>query len=122
MVRRFRDISFNGERLYSEQTGEILRYMLGQLEIFHLRGEGRLQRTYPVTYPAEMIRRKRNGYDEKEIWTDSETIACELLYMAVGAQLLPFLHQDVNLRTGETALLVRLDEAGADKIEPILQS
>ena len=63
VVRRFRDISFNGERLYSEQTGEILRYMLGQLEIFHLRGEGRLQRTYPVTYPAEMIRRKRNGYD-----------------------------------------------------------
>ena len=121
MALRFKDVAVNADRLYSEQTGEILRYMLGQLEMFHLRGENRTQRTYPVTYPIGMISKKRGGYGEKIVWTDSETIVCELLYMAIGAELLPPLHQSVNERTGEVTLIIRLDEYGANKIETILQ-
>ena len=118
----FRDIALSAERIYSEQTGEILRFMLGQLEMFHLRGDNRSQRTYPVTYPVNMIRIRRNGYGEKIQWTESESIVCQLLYLAVGAELLPPLHQSVNDRTGEVSLILKLDEVGADKIETILRS
>ena len=119
---RFKDIALSSERIYSEQVGEILRFMLGQLEMFHLRGENRSQRTYPVTYPVDMIRTRRNAYGEKIQWTDSEAIVCELLYLAVGAELLPPLHQSVNDRSGEVTLILKLDEGGADKIETILRS
>ena len=118
----FRDVALSAERIYSEQTGEILRFMLGQLEMFHLRGDNRSQRTYPVTYPVTMIRMRRNGYGEKIQWTESESVICQLLYMAVGAELLPPLHQSVNERTGEISLILKLDEGGADKIETILRS
>ena len=118
----FKDVAMSAERIYSEQVGEILRFMLGQLEMFHLRGEMRSQRTYPVTYPVEMIRTRINAYGEKIQWTDSEKIICQLLYLAVGAQLLPPLHQSVNERTGEVTLILKLDEGGADKIETILRS
>ena len=118
----FRDVALSAERIYSEQTGEILRFMLGQLEMFHLRGDNRSQRTYPVTYPVTMIRMRRNGYGEKIQWTESESIVCQLLYLAVGAELLPPLHQSVNDRTGEVSLILKLDEVGADKIETILRS
>ena len=119
---RFKDIALSSERIYSEQVGEILRFMLGQLEMFHLRGENRSQRTYPVTYPVDMIRTRRNAYGEKIQWTDSEAIVCQLLYLAVGAELLPPLHQSVNDRSGEVTLILKLDEGGADKIETILRS
>ena len=119
---RFKDVALSAERIYSEQVGEILRFMLGQLEMFHLRGENRSQRTYPVTYPVEMIRTRVNAYGEKIQWTDSEKIICQLLYLAVGAELLPPLHQSVNERTGEVTLILKLDEGGADKIETILRS
>jgi hypothetical protein len=75
-----------------------------------------------VTYPVEMIRTRINAYGEKIQWTDSEKIICQLLYLAVGAQLLPPLHQSVNERTGEVTLILKLDEGGADKIETILRS
>ena len=119
---RFKDVALSAERIYSEQVGEILRFMLGQLEMFHLRGENRSQRTYPVTYPVEMIRTRVNAYGEKIQWTDSEKIICQLLYLAVGAELLPPLHQSLNDRTGEVTLILKLDEKGADKIETILRS
>ena len=119
---RFKDIALSSERIYSEQVGEILRFMLGQLEMFHLRGENRNQRTYPVTYPVDMIRTRVNSYGEKIQWTDSETIICQLLYLAVGAELLPPLHQEVNERNSEVTLILKLDEKGADKIETILRS
>ena len=96
--------------------------MLGQLEMFHLRGENRNQRTYPVTYPVDRIRTRRTAYGEKIQWTESENTVCQLLYMAVGSELLPPLHQSVNERTGEVTLILRLDEKGADKIETILRS
>ena len=118
----FKDVAVNADRICSEQVGEILRFMLGQLEMFHLRGENRSQRTYPVTYPVEMIRTRRNTYGEKIQWTDSETTVCQLLYLAVGAELFPPLHQSVNERSGEVTLILKLDEAGADKIETILRS
>ena len=118
----FRDVALSSERIYSEQVGEILRFMLGQLEMFHLRGENRNQRTYPVTYPVDMIRIRRNAYGEKIRWTDSESSVCQLLYLAVGAELLPPIHQSVNERTKEVTLILKLDEAGADKIETILRS
>ena len=47
---------------------------------------------------------------------------CQLLYLAVGAELLPPLQQSVNDRTGEVTLIIKLDEGGADKIETILRS
>ena len=119
---QFRDVALCADKIYSEQTGEILRFMLGQLEMFHLRGENRNQRTYPVTYPVQMIRTRRDTYGEKIQWTDSENTVCQLLYLAVGAELLPPLHQSVNERSGEIRLVLRLDEAGADKIETILRS
>ena len=31
----FRDVALSSERIFSEQVGEILRFMLGQLEMFH---------------------------------------------------------------------------------------
>ena len=96
--------------------------MLGQLEMFHLRGENKNQRTYPVTYPVDMVRTRRNAYGEKIVWTQSENTVCQLLYMAVGAELLPPLHQSVNKRTQEVRLIIKLDEKGADKIETILRS
>lgn len=119
---RFKDVALSAERIYSEQVGEILRFMLGQLEMFHLRGDNRNQRTYPVTYPAEMVRIRRNEYGEKIQWTESESIVCQLLYLAIGAELLPPLYQSVNERTGEVSLILKLDELGADKIETILRS
>lgn len=122
LVLRFKDIALNSERLYSEQTGEILRYMLGQLEIIHLREENRSGRTYPVTYKADMLRVRRGAYGEKTAWTDSENIVCELLYMAVGAELLPPLHQSANKRTGEVTLMISPRESGADKIEVVKSS
>ena len=118
----FRDVALNSERIFSEQAGEILRFMLGQLEMFHLRGENKNQRTYPVTYPVEMVRTRRNAYGEKIVWTQSENTVCQLLYMAVGAELLPPLYQSVNKRTGDVKLIIKLDEKGADKIETILRS
>ena len=118
----FRDVALSSERIFSEQVGEILRFMLGQLEMFHLRGENRNQRTYPVTYPVDMIRIRRSAYGEKISWTESENTVCQLLYMAVGAELLPPLHQSVNERTGDVTLVLKLDEKGADKIETILRS
>ena len=118
---RFKDVALSSERIYSEQVGEILRFMLGQLEMFHLRGENRSQRTYPVTYPVDMIRTRRNAYGEKIEWTASESVVCQLLYLAVGAELLPPLHQSVNERTKEVTLILKLDEGGADKIETILR-
>ena len=118
----FKDVALSSDRIYSEQVGEILRFMLGQLEMFHLRGENRSQRTYPVTYPVDMIRTRINSYGEKIQWTDSEKIICQLLYLAVGAELLPPLHQSLNDRTGEVTLILKLDEKGADKIETILRS
>ena len=118
---RFKDVVLNAERIYSEQTGEILRFMLGQLEMFHLRGENRNQRTYPVTYPVEMVQTRRNGYGEKIRWTESESVICQLLYLAVGAELLPPLEQEVNERNGKVSLIIRLDERGADKIETIMR-
>ena len=118
----FRDVALNSERIFSEQAGEILRFMLGQLEMFHLRGENKNQRTYPVTYPVEMVRTRRNAYGEKIEWTQSESTVCQLLYMAVGAELLPPLYQTVNKRTQEVRLIIKLDEKGADKIETILRS
>ena len=45
----------------------------------------------------------------------------QLLYLAVGAELLPPLHQEVSERTQEVSLIIRLDERGADKIETILR-
>ena len=119
---KFKDVALSAERIYSEQVGEILRFMLGQLEMFHLRGENRSQRTYPVTYPVDMIRTRINSYGEKIQWTDSEKVICQLLYLAVGAELLPPLQQSVNDRTGEVTLIIKLDEGGADKIETILRS
>lgn len=118
---RFKDLVLNAERIYSEQTGEILRFMLGQLEMFHLRGENRNQRTYPVTYPVEMVMTRRNGYGEKIQWTESDTAVYQLLYLAVGAELLPPLYQEVNERTSKVSLIIRLDERGADKIETIMR-
>ena len=118
----FRDVALSSERIFGEQVGEILRFMLGQLEMFHLRGENRNQRTYPVTYPVDRIRTRRTAYGEKIQWTESENTVCQLLYMAVGSELLPPLHQSVNERTGEVTLILRLDEKGADKIETILRS
>ena len=118
----FKDVALSSDRIYSEQVGEILRFMLGQLEMFHLRGENRNQRTYPVTYPVDRIRVRRDAYGEKIQWTDSETTVCQLLYLAVGAELLPPIHQEVNGRSGEVTLILKLDEAGADKIETILRS
>ncbi len=118
----FRDVALSTDRIYSDQVGEILRFMLGQLEMFHLRGENRNQRTYPVTYPVDRIRVRRDAYGDKIQWTDSESTVCQLLYLAVGAELLPPIHQSVNDRTGEVALILKLDEAGADKIETILRS
>ena len=118
----FRDVALSSDRIYGEQVGEILRFMLGQLEMFHLRGENRSQRTYPVTYPVDRIRIRRDAYGEKVQWTDSESTVCQLLYLAVGAELLPPIHQSVNERTGEVTLILKLDEAGADKIETILRS
>ncbi|MBP3881220.1 MAG: hypothetical protein J6E40_03455 [Lachnospiraceae bacterium] len=118
----FRDVALSTDRIYSDQVGEILRFMLGQLEMFHLRGENRNQRTYPVTYPVDRIRVRRDAYGDKIRWTDSESTVCQLLYLAVGAELLPPIHQSVNDRTGEVALILKLDEAGADKIETILRS
>lgn len=118
----FRDVALSTDRIYSDQVGEILRFMLGQLEMFHLRGENRNQRTYPVTYPVDRIRVRRDAYGDKIQWTDSESTVCQLLYLAVGAELLPPIHQSVNERTGEVALILKLDEAGADKIETILRS
>ena len=118
----FRDVALSSERIFSEQTGEILRFMLGQLEMFHLRGENRNQRTYPVTYPVDMVRTRRNAYGEKIVWTQSENTVCQLLYMAVGAELLPPLFQSVNSRTSDVKLIIKLDEKGADKIETILRS
>ena len=118
----FRDVALSSERIYSEQVGEILRFMLGQLEMFHLRGENKNQRTYPVTYPVDMIRTRRNAYGEKIVWTESENTVCQLLYLAVGAELIPPLYQSVNKRTGEVSLILKLDEKGADKIETILRS
>ncbi|MCR5811876.1 MAG: hypothetical protein K6G34_10945 [Lachnospiraceae bacterium] len=118
----FKDVALSTDRIYSDQVGEILRFMLGQLEMFHLRGENRNQRTYPVTYPVDRIRVRRDAYGEKIQWTDSESTVCQLLYLAVGAELLPPIHQSVNDRTGEVALILKLDEAGADKIETILRS
>ena len=118
----FKDVALSSDRIYSEQVGEILRFMLGQLEMFHLRGENRSQRTYPVTYPVDRIRVRRDAYGEKIQWTDSETTVCQLLYLAVGAELLPPIHQSVNDRNGEVTLILKLDEAGADKIETILRS
>lgn len=118
---RFKDVALSAERIYSEQVGEILRFMMGQLEMFHLRGENKNQRTYPVTYPAEMVRTRRNGYGEKIQWTDSEKVIFQLLYLAVGAELIPPLHQEINERTNEISLIIRLDERGADKIETILR-
>ena len=90
--------------------------------MFHLRGENKNQRTYPVTYPVEMVRTRRNAYGEKIEWTQSESTVCQLLYMAVGAELLPPLYQTVNKRTQEVRLIIKLDEKGADKIETILRS
>ena len=78
---RFKDVALSAERIYSEQVGEILGFMLGQLEMFHLRGENRSQRTYPVTYPVDRIRVRRDAYGEKIQWTDSETTVCQLLYL-----------------------------------------
>ena len=121
MKFRFRDVALCADHIYSEQTGEILRFMLGQLEMFHLRGQNKNQRTYPVTYPVEMASTRRNGYGEKIQWTDSETVIFQLLYLAVGAELIPPLHQSVNERTGEMKLIIKLDEGGADKIETILK-
>ena len=118
----FKDVALSSDRIYSDQVGEILRFMLGQLEMFHLRGENRSQRTYPVTYPVDRIRVRRDAYGEKIEWTDSESTVCQLLYLAVGAELLPPIHQSVNERTGEVTLILKLDEAGADKIETILRS
>ena len=118
---RFKDVALSAERIYSEQVGEILRFMMGQLEMFHLRGENKNQRTYPVTYPVDMVRTRRNSYGEKIQWTDSEKVICQLLYLAVGAELLPPLHQEVSERTQEVSLIIRLDERGADKIETILR-
>ena len=118
---RFRDVALCADHIYSEQTGEILRFMLGQLEMFHLRGQNKNQRTYPVTYPVEMASTRRNGSGEKIQWTDSETVIFQLLYLAVGAELIPPLHQSVNERTGEMKLIIKLDEGGADKIETILK-
>ena len=118
----FKDVALSSERIYGDQVGEILRFMLGQLEMFHLRGENRSQRTYPVTYPVDRIRERRDAYGEKIQWTDSESTVCQLLYLAVGAELLPPIHQSVNDRTGEVTLILKLDEAGADKIETILRS
>ena len=118
----FRDVALSSERIFSERTGEILRFMLGQLEMFHLRGENKNQRTYPVTYPVEMICTKRNAYGEKIVWTQSENTVCQLLYLAVGAELLPPLYQSVNRRTNDVSLIIKLDEKGADKIETILRS
>lgn len=118
----FRDVALSTDRIYSDQVGEILRFMLGQLEMFHLRGENRNQRTYPVTYLVDRIRVRRDAYGDKIQWTDSESTVCQLLYLAVGAELLPPIHQSVNDRTGEVALILKLDEAGADKIETILRS
>ncbi len=119
---RFKDVALSADRIYSEQVGEILRFMLGQLEMFHLRGENRNQRTYPVTYPVNMIRTRVDSYGEKIQWTDSDSTVCQLLYLAVGAELLPPLYQSVNERSGEVTLILKLDEAGADKIETILRS
>ena len=89
--------------------------------MFHLRGENKNQRTYPVTYPVDLVRTRRNSYGEKIQWTDSEKVICQLLYLAVGAELLPPLHQEVSERTQEVSLIIRLDERGADKIETILR-
>ena len=88
----------------------------------NVRGENKNQRTYPVTYPVEMVRTRRNAYGEKIVWTQSENTVCQLLYMAVGAELLPPLYQTVNKRTQEVRLIIKLDEKGADKIETILRS
>ena len=68
-----------------------------------------------------MASTRRNGYGEKIQWTDSETVIFQLLYLAVGAELIPPLHQSVNERTGEMKLIIKLDEGGADKIETILK-
>lgn len=111
---RFKTVYLEAERIYSDQTGEILRYMLGQLEVFHLRSESQGHRTYTL----EMIRNKVDIYGARSEWTQSGNVICQLLYLAVGAQLLPQIRQSENQRTGEISLLIDPEAPGADKIEP----
>lgn len=111
---RFKTVYLDGSRIYSDQTGEILRYMLGQLEIIHLRRESNGHRIYTL----EMVGRKRDVYGEKSVWTQSGNVICQLLYLAVGAQLLPPILQRENKKTGEVSLVIDLEAPGADKIEP----
>ncbi len=109
---QFKKIHLNRERLFSDQTGEILRSMLGQLDIFYVRDERRGR----AIFALDDLVYKRNPSGEQEIWTESESVLCQLLYMGIGLELLGPVRQE-RQKSGEVLLSLDLHEKGAGFIE-----
>ena len=110
---RYRKVRMLAGRLYSDRTGTILRSMLSQLEVLHhMREHGGHSAFY-----LDGMRACRRPYGQREIWTESMYPVFQLLYLAVGTELIAPLKEVLPPGECTPETVVFLDRAGAPYIE-----
>lgn len=112
----FRNVIMKKKTLYSDQMVSILRYMLGQLEIVHRNASDPKKDAFYL----DSVSLRRGDAIRPEPWTGSRNTLYELLYMAVGCELLDPIEEVENPQSeGEYELVVTISEKNAAKLRPV---